>query len=898
MDLTDKQRSALALDRHIALRAGAGSGKTAVLVERYLSILSERKASVDGIAAITFTEKAAAQLKGKIASEVARRLETAVENGASEEIEYWEAVNGDLNGAHISTIHAFCAGLLREYAIAAGVDPSFKLMDDVESGIMIREAVETVVDAGARSGDESVRDLARLWSRASLNNAVISLFGKRRLALDWANRRSAMTPAEIFEEYESVAKNMSAEVVTEKKIDDFIRSVEPLTCIDESNSQYEQRTNTLQSLMKIRADVEQGKQVDFTFVGGLSKPRGSGCKGTDDDTEEWKNCIDGLRDVKKKLDACKIGPRDEVLAGKEKSLSTIFTRAWNGYENAKRHGVLLDYDDLLEKVRLFLQKDAGAAREIGSRFKFMMVDEFQDTDPLQWEIVSLISGARASGGPSNVFFVGDDKQSIYSFRGADIRVFSRAEKSLIADADSNERGKSLELDVNFRSHPLLMDFFNAFFPLVFDSGESLRVSPRISYNEIGAGRRDIKRPDEKRVMLVKMPDKKSEPGYKDYPSNVIALKVSEILASPDKYLIYDSESQKERPAKAGDIAVLIPGRTSLSVLENSLRKCKVPFRVHGGIGFYGRREVSDLINLLRCASDPRDEISLAGVLRSPFGKLSDEDLLRIHLSRGDTFREKLSNYLEAMSERSEKYEGVSELIETLSPVKSPVRLLADALDGTGAWSVYASGDDGFQRIMNIEKMLSLAREFESKSGGMRTFMEELDTRMSGNDKEPQAQAAEMSLDSVKIMTVHAAKGLEFPIVMVAGLNEKYQSSNRNRVVIDDVPGYGPFAAFKTSAESEDENKIDTTVLKNVLLDIDRARIAEERKRLLYVACTRAKDYLFLFGLKSGESGDDDKNEMSWSTLINKKLGEDGTEKRRKVECFATFIESMDSVGKT
>jgi len=882
MSLTHRQKEALASDRHIVLRAGAGSGKTLVLTERYLNLIGNGSATVEHILALTFTEKAAREMKDRVRREVIDKLNHFSSINDRDQLLFWEKVRDQLGDAHISTIHSFCASLLREMPIESGVDPKYRIIEDFEQTQALKDAIATAMTNALNENAESIITLSEQWSRKEIAEAILLLFFDRFRNIQWAERILTFTEDELLLRHKLLAEQWLYGAVSPEWIDETISSLTSLVCLDKSDRAYEQYLRAIEGLESLKLSFGRGTTPDFSFTAQLNKRAGSTKKWADGDLDEWKSYIDTIRNKVKLAKIFVIGNHDRVGVIMLKALADIFLKSAAEYLAVKGHGALLDFDDLQENTLRLFQNSSAAADVIRNRFRFIMIDEFQDTDPMQWELISLLAADANGSLKNNVFIVGDDKQSIYSFRGADVRVFSTAEKELDA---SNRRAlncqdTSIELDINFRSHVMLMKFYNELFGSIFAPHETSEAN--IKYNAIAPGRSDALAAtcDRPRVEILCLPLKEELPDELSrfqYEAESAARRIRAMLDNSFEYPVYDNDKKEIRPLDVSDIAVLFPTRTHLSEYEEAFRRYGIPFMTVGGIGFYDRQEVLDLINLLSFLSDGRDEISLVGILRSPFVGLSDETLFRISTMKGRTFFDKMTAYTGTDSDLIAGALNSLTRWTTLSKYSSVSGLLSDILEESGAWGVYAAGLRGAQSIRNIEKFIDMARDYErNERGGLRSFLNFQKERIENADRTPEALNSRAVEGHAQFMTVHAAKGLEFPLVIIASISGEYRNPGKSLLLSDDIPQTKAkdtgtiHVGIKTGAFQDGSYGIKPTVMYEILKDTKKNRLHDEEERLLYVACTRAREYLIISGFRSetrSETSVDPSKINSWDKEI-------------------------------
>lgn len=890
MGLTERQKQALAHDRHIALRAGAGSGKTMVLTRRYLSILESAGASVENIIAITFTEMAAAEMKTRIVSEVRKKIEEAArcsgkDSGAegggkcirdTEEIRRWEHILDAMSDARVSTIHSFCASLLRENPVEAGVDPEFTVLDDTGQVLLLKETINDFINREAEEGNGEVRALSRLWSRRQLAEALETLFGARHKSLAWAAELSAMSDGEIRARHEELCSGGIDKLRGVSDLEGLLERLESLVCIDTGDRAYAMWQSAVSALRRICSeDTIPPDALDA--LTSLKFTAGSKKKWEDGHLEEFKAAGKQLRAWAGEVLRYRMNIRDYANAYAHRSLAGLFLSAFDYYEEAKGRGRILDFDDLQEKAALMLKTQPGVAAELRRQYRFIMVDEFQDTNPLQWEIISAIARNEDGVIGENVFLVGDEKQSIYAFRGADVRVFDAATRELDRSNAEVDVDSRLDLDVNFRSHPSLIDFFNSLFGRIFSITDTTGLLPRITCENIHSGRpgmweriktaggafgRDAgekngseKASPQNRVHVLCAPPGGDEHDQyatrHDCEAEMAAAHIAEMLRRSDEFQVMDKSEERPRPLRSSDIAVLFRARTHITEYEEAFRREGIDFLNLGGFGFYERQEVADLLNVVSCLADPRDDVSLAGVLKSPMFGLEDETLLRMSREKGSGLFDRMRRYASVVGREDDgaayAAERIAEWRQAAGHLPVP-DLLLRILEETGLYGVYSTGGRGVQRRRNIEKFIGLARDFERDySAGILSFARHLEEQQAMEMRLGEAPVVGDDSDAVRFMTVHASKGLEFPVVVVVSLGDSYHRGGAGVVNLEDFGGGRYEIGFRAPGGSKEDFALDSTAVNNVIKDLSRMRETDEMKRLLYVASTRAEDYLVLSG---------------------------------------------------
>ncbi|MCX7599198.1 MAG: UvrD-helicase domain-containing protein, partial [Armatimonadetes bacterium] len=527
-------------------------------------------------------------------------------------------------------------------------------------------------------------------------------------------------------------------------------------------------------------------------------------------------------------------------------------QAWRNFEAAIP---ALDFEDVQIRLRDLLRSDAEVRRALQTRFRHILVDEFQDTDGLQRDLVWLLAGLQQGvEGNGRVFVVGDAKQSIYRFRNADVKVFTDACRQF--EEDSGARRE--RLTATFRAHSGLVDFFNALFcnPGVMGSTATERFE--VAYEPMQALREPIGDGPWVFGMLALARPGEASVLQRVAEAELIARTVRQLLdAAPP---VYDHGSSSYRTLGPGDVAILFRAATDVHIYEEELEKLGVPYYNAAGRGFYTRPEVADLINLAKAVANPDDAIALVSVLRSPMFALSDATLFWLAQARG-TWWDRLTDapgaissgrepYCHVAAEEHERLRLAADLFSQWRAVydRVPVSsLLEAAVEQTGYSAAMAALPAGERRVANIHKLLDYARDFDRAGrGGLMAFAEELMLLAKQNAKEEQAPTEEEHGDSVRLSTVHGAKGLQWPVVIVADLNRREVTGTSSLTRMH--PEYGIVPA-EVGAQPERLWRLIGEVVKRA----NDAEEAAENKRLLYVALTRASEILIMSsGLGMGD----------------------------------------------
>lgn len=802
--LTDEQReAACAGDRDLWLTAGAGSGKTSVLTARYLHLHLVRGVPIRRLLAITFTEKAAAEMRERIAETL--RVEGRAE--ALREIPY----------APILTIDSLCYRLVREYGEIAGVEPTVEVLDPTEAGEWQEKIWVELLD--------------RWW--AERPDDLLALLR----ALDWKvdpESPGGVDPAPLFSLVRAVrtAGRTLGEV-------GFVPDLEALQ--EETSAELRALAPEAEALLaakiapktaeKLRALVRFAEEPPAPpeRAAALVAARGA---------LDLRVAAEAKPVVGRAIERIERGLaliEEEGLAGARRLLREVALEFQGAFDDAKRRAGVVDFLDLEEAALRILDEEAPR-RELRDRYAYLLLDECQDTNELQLRIV------RRLRNEGRLLAVGDAKQSIYAFRDADVSAFVEMSRDLATVA------KQIRLDRNFRSRAPILRFVNALFPKMWGDNESMSVP----YEELEPGEGVVfPEKDEPSVELL-LAEGTSADKAREAEADLLARRLQAIHNDSLDELHYR------------DMALLFRSTTDIARYERRLRDRGVPAAVAAGRGFFQTREVTDLLVGLALVENPFDDLELAAALRSPLAGIGDEDLAALLAPRGrspeplwDRLRtaEASSALSRPGGETVRRFMDILERLRDRRGRLSPARLLETLARETRYVDAILLLPDGLRQRANVRKLLELARGLEERAElslpeSIRRLRDFRYTRL----REPES-ALDTERDAVRLMTIHAAKGMEFPLTVVADMGRK-PSGERSGFLFDKAWGVG----VKARAEGDEKTRLPWLYMK---IDEERRRRSDaEEIRLLYVALTRAKRHLILSGSRT-ERGFD-----GWLKKIN------------------------------
>ncbi|MCE5219363.1 UvrD-helicase domain-containing protein [bacterium] len=874
------------IDRDLFLDAGAGAGKTSLLVNHYLHILEATPSlSPHDIIAATFTKKAAGEMKERLRGKC-REL-AAHENG-----DRWRRAARELETAPIDTIHGLCSRFLHDSAIAAGLDPGFGVIEGPEQALLLEKCVRRCLlsrlDANVSTAAEIVAD-RRLDGACT---TVVSLIDQRaRYGWLWQEGSVHLDAEALWKSWCDALPQQQGEALSELVASpewaDATSELENCTGADPKDKLEQIRLGILGRVRQIE-DVTKTIAERFELLPHLGKgSTNAGQKGLWPSEEalarakacikQFTNSAEGL--VRQRVDEVRkleLLPEHERLASLTAALMAETAAAAQAYEEAKQDLAVLDFTDLQIRVSELWDRRPEILAQYQSRIRHVLLDEFQDTDDLQMKILWPLADRGA-----HRFVVGDVKQSIYRFRNADVTVFNRTRDRMTeADPRSLER-----LTVNFRSRPALIAFFNDLFSHDAVMGSERKEEYEAFYEPL-TSHREV--PEEQAVEFhFLVGDKDSADGSGSLAERMRTLEAERLarrlrdaveqgellVATPG-----DDGTEVARPVRYGDCAVLFRATTDLGIYEQALRDQHVPYHVLSGRGFFRRQEVQDVLNCLRAVENGQDEVALVGTLRGPLFALSDETLfwlsrlpggwwerlqmagagIATHGSEVD-WRPPLSHLSEA---EGRKVVFAADSLQRLRTLKNRLRLsqlISEVLETTGLSATLAGLFNGPQMVSNLRKLAEIAAQYE-RSGdySLRDFVAYLNEMDLREERESDAPVAEEGSDVVKLLTIHSAKGLEWPVVIVPDLARK---STHNQ-----LPGAITLRLHPKLglvARGHRDEKVEWPPQAQLLQRRNEDEDLAELRRLYYVAYTRARDHLILSAGIADKSRDKAKDPVAW-----------------------------------
>ncbi len=863
--LTNEQQQALFLDRNISVTAGAGAGKTRLLVERFLKIAIDHYRGhphkVRRILAITFTNKAAGEMKERISEAINTRIRQAEDAALRNHL---LSLRDQLNSVAISTIHAFCAKILREYPIEAGLPPDFGELDEMQSLLLIGEATDDVLKELEQINDETEREkywfLFQLAERRTVTHALhraltqpfeMEQVLQRFESLDeesflafltdlWLDEMRALLPAEILRNIsEAVEAVLRVAVPTGKEA--VPELWEMLQACDNLPDVQALSVAQFECLRNLADRLTTNKRTAYSTLNRLGGKKawpaaGAALLHLSSVLADWYGLL-------KDLDpGPPPGESDRRFYRWFKVFLTLYKQARARYEQKKSEVPAVDFEDLLLRTYHLLRNHPEVRSELSARYEFIMVDEFQDTNALQWKIIELLAGQNEKLASNKLFIVGDPKQSIYGFRSADIRIFRQVKQAMARAGGSDDLQTfpgNVSLKNSFRFVPDLNAFINDLFAFVLHptpaNAYEVEFQQLTAMREVPAGSAHIE------LALFSEEDEES-PSEETY----IAATIERLVRQKATCYEWQDGREVERPLEFGDIAILIRSRNNLLAIEQALRDRGIPFKTVKGIGYWQQQEIYDFYHLLRFLADPDEDMALVGILRSKLLMVPDDVLYFLSREEGSSFWQKLNGKLdkgEYTPAERQKLEQIRAMLQRWIQFRDflPLNeLLEKVLNDLRYPTLILSQVNGEQMLANIEKFIEHVYRFGG--GGVLGLIDliwqvELLIEKSMREGEPQINQEDRT--TVKLMTIHAAKGLQFPVVFIPYLNTKNKRARADGLYLDAELGLA--VPLRQEALPPDTEFTLHRLLKLRQFKKDLA----EAKRVFYVGVTRASNHLFL-----------------------------------------------------
>ncbi|MFN8018420.1 MAG: UvrD-helicase domain-containing protein [Acidimicrobiales bacterium] len=864
-DQDQRDRIANELDHTLFVEAGAGSGKSTALVGRVLQLVVEGEVPLRNIAAITFTEKAAAELRDRIRQklEVTAAAARAAEDHAT--LERCEDAIDQLDGAAIGTLHAFAQRILAENPIEVQLPPRLDILDEVTSDVLFEQRWTTYLDH--LLADPEMQETLLLMFAAGVKHQAL-----RAMAVEF-DANWDLVEARVPDEMPPLPKLLEHAAPAIAALDAVCSRIDECSADDDAmRARLGELADYARALRELDDDIDLLEEL--TGSGALARP--SFKVGRTGRATNWPD-LPAVRDEIRQVDELFQVVAGRVAQACAHRVAVALRRFTLAGAQARRDAGQLAFHDLLVLARQLVATNPDVRDRLHRRYQRLLLDEFQDTDPIQIEIAVRIAAADPRSpeagaprwqdvpvAPGHLFFVGDPKQSIYRFRRADISLFLAAAHRYGAE------GGRVTLATNFRTGHEIIDWVNRTFAELLAEAPELDVEAEAEVEsqppyEPLLPHRPSPSPDGGPSVSVigrqPLHSKARAPELRAAEARQVAATVARIQA--DRWQVADGDGW--RPARLGDITILVPARTSLPFLEDELERLAIPYRAESSSLVYVSRAVRDLLMALRAVDDPSNHLAIVAALRSPLFGCGDDDLFTFKvLQRGHW------NYLAPQPDTvadGPVAAGLAYLRELhdlrhwASPAELADRIARDRrLFELG----FAEGRtrDVWRRLRFV---IDQAREWgEATDGTLREYLLWVARQSAEGSRVAEAVLPETDDDAVRIMTIHAAKGLEFPITILSGMSTAPMTRRSPaQVVFPPAGGVG----YRFGSNVQTDEFVDW-------MPIDDQMAYDERVRLLYVACTRAKDHLIVSVQRKERSAPPAPSSRSNAEILVAGMGQD------------------------
>jgi len=865
--MTDEQKSAVNAEegKNILVSAAAGSGKTFVLIQRILKLIAVDNKDIRGMLLATFTNAAAAQMSKKIYDALNKLVYE--QNINSEHLKKQIAY---LNSSDICTLHSFCIKIIKNYFYVTGMNYDFSIIDGADDMMLKTEAIDELIEDMYANADSEFLKLADIYTTAkgaeNLKDIILKSYDyaqSRPEGLKWLkneieyynyeNCQKSKWAFEIYNECINILRHSQSFMKKAINIAQGYLDIKSICQLNEEENKIGDLINAIENAYENYFNFEP---ADFGALRISTKYRGA-------IKDEIKNLRDEAKELYKEaaakmrsLNFSKVENENKIIY---KTLSALYKAAEQfnkiyGEKKAKRKAIT--FNDC-EHICLDILQNDEIATEIKKNYEFIFIDEYQDISPLQEEILKLISR------DDNLFMVGDIKQSIYRFRLADADIFKAKYDNFKND---NNRNELIILNKNFRSAKNIINCVNAVFEKIMDKN-----SAGIDYDNdarlVYANKENLCEYKTDIYIFTKTDDaceeendaKNSNDILSDYENTEIeAVNTANIIKDLLNTQIYDKEHKIYRNAEYKDIVILlqsanIDGQSYCQILNNN----NIPASFDAGKGYFDNLEVSLILNLLYVIDNDYSDIALIAVMRAPFFDFSLKDLMKIRNAHNHGFfyeaaNNYKNNYNDDLSERLNKFYAFIKKYRKKSRYLSIYNLLINIYKETAYYEYVSLLEEGSSRKDNLTQLLNIAKKYEKTgTGGLFGFINYIEKIKASKADAVNVSSAQKS-NSVKIMSIHKSKGLEFPIVIIGRTHKEFNKSDLQKEIIF----HKKLGVGAVYYDTDLGYKCDSLAKKAIKSACEDELIAEQL-RLLYVALTRAEQRLIITCLKTNKDINND-----------------------------------------
>ncbi len=854
---TIEQERAIFEKGNLLVSAAAGAGKTAVMTERIARLIAEGT-PVNELLVVTFTNPAAAEMKQRIEKRLTELAEQQADGAVR--LKLTDAA-ADVDHANISTIHSFCGNVLRRHYHVAGLDPAFRTADEAEAALLRAEALDEVLEdaylraekhsqANGRSGTTGFALADAVGKDEFLAKLIVDVCNfiiARPNPLEWL-KEAIGAYGESVDDFAEMASRLlviSAKRVLKSLYEEGNRLIDEISSLNDDKKYRSCLFADVEKLFALSKQSEYGVFHSVLSTFSLETlPRASKGQKVPDGLKEYRERVKKQIEKLKALFMLPLSEEKKVMQSLQPHMNELFELVRSFMETYSRKKVessLIDFNDM-EQLTLRMLENEEIAEEYRESFRYIFIDEYQDTNLVQEAIISTVSRG------NNLFMVGDVKQSIYRFRQAEPENFLGKYRSY----DGN-LGTRIDLNANFRSTSSILNATNALFSKIM-----LGSVGEIDYSDNAA----LRAGGEAEIGFVELDlvdlsaeqrnsdDEDSSDAVEEYAraeaeAVIAGRRIRELLGSCE---VYDKNLDRMRPLCYSDCAILMR-KTREHALSwvNTLSAMGIPCAAELGDGYFEAIEVQVFINLLRIIDNRRQDIPLVSVLHSPIGGFTNEELVEVKSSYdGTDFVDRLlSMSIDASCQYPLLRDKVNAFLKRLfdwhrqSLLTGIEEFIGQLIDETFYRDYVGTLPGGNVRQANIDMLLTKAHAFESSGRrGLHAFISFMDGM---RDNVPIGAASAAAFDAVRVMSIHKSKGLEFPVVFISGISGSFNKRNHSDpAVLDGDLGIG-FRAKNLTSEQK------SPILRRAIIAKSDEKLVAEEMRILYVAMTRARERLYLIG---------------------------------------------------
>ena len=883
---TEEQLKAIETRRcNLLIAAAAGSGKTAVLVERIIRIITneEDPVDIDRLLVVTFTSAAASEMRERIASAITKALEKSPN---SKNLQKQLTL---LSRANITTMHSFCLDVIKNNFHIIDLDPAFRILDETEGMLLRSEVLEELFEDKYENDDKEFLDLVEAYSDSKsddkLKDIVLDLY-KFSMSGPWPQRWLRDKSEEFnINTIEELDKSSWMKVFIENlviELQGLISMEEKALELCEETSGLEPYIDTFRDditmLRMIYEHLGAGVEEIYNRLSSASFSKLKTVRKNNVSNENVQGRVKSIRDdVKKKINKLRdeifsMTP-DEMLHSVKasytymKALSSLVIEFQDRFSNAKKEKGALDFNDLEHLcLKILTSEDSGVADNFKEYFDEVLVDEYQDSNAVQEAIIDLVS--RKYSNDPNVFMVGDVKQSIYRFRQAKPELFLEKYNTY-----SKKQGKNIKIQLykNFRSRDEVIKGVNYIFKeimsrvvgeLEYTDEEALNLGASYSKTEddnyVVGGKIELNILDKPTEVEEEVLIEEEDLGTINLEARIVANRIKELLSNKDGkvFKVLDKGTGEYRPVTYKDIVILLRATKNWSeVFLDELGAEGIPVYADTGSGYFESIEIRNIMSLLKVIDNPMQDIPLIALLRSPIMSFSAEDLTNIRLVDKDKYF-----YENIISISKEEFDCEKELIEKCNiflerlsvwrkkSIYTPIdEFIWYLYTDTAYYGYVGAMPNGVLRQANLRILFQRAKQYEQTSfKGLFNFINFINKLRKSSGDMGSAKVLGENEDVVRIMSIHKSKGLEFPVVFVCGSGKQFNLMDlNNNILYHEELGFGP------ELVDLDKRVSYPTLPKEAIKQRIRLETLSEEVRILYVAFTRAKEKLIITGAVNG-----------------------------------------------